>query len=300
MSMEALLTHCNVPYKTHGKNISAGWVNTDCPFCGDGAFHNGYNPDGNYFNCWKCGGHQTEATLMKLTKKNYEAVKTLLFKFRIGLSSNNTLRSSKMSQQIEISKAKLDKYTKLGAPMTRAHRKYLKGRGFNVRQLEEMFGLRGTVRHPKYPSRIIMPVLYEGEEVSWVSRSILANPSVRYVNCPKPDEVISMKEVIYNMDNTSSTAIVTEGPIDAMAIGYGGVATLGVKYTQTQLEALRSYSRIFIWFDPDKSGAKGAEKLASELGHNISVEVLESDMDVADTMKYAPDDLKQLKKDILL
>jgi DNA primase len=223
-----------------------------------------------------------------------------MFRFGIAKSTKKVGERLKRASDVVIDPEKEKNYKKLGVGLTNPYKKYLEGRGLDWRFVSRMFKLRCINYAHKYRSRIIIPVIQNDVEVSWVSRSILDDPSVRYVNCPKADEVISLKETLFNMDNTANTVLVTEGAFDVMAVGHGCVSTLGVKYTPVQLDMLKSYRRVFIWYDPDKSGMRAAEKLASDLGYHVSVEILESDMDLSETNKHYPDEIIKIKRELLL
>ena len=41
-------------YSEEGDNVSEGWVNITCPFCGDDKNHMGINLRSKYFHCWIC------------------------------------------------------------------------------------------------------------------------------------------------------------------------------------------------------------------------------------------------------
>jgi transposase-like protein len=60
---------------SHDTNVNPGWVNVNCPFCHpkDTGHHGGFKLDGEYYNCWKCGGHRLDSTLMRLLRLDYSA-----------------------------------------------------------------------------------------------------------------------------------------------------------------------------------------------------------------------------------
>ena len=44
-----------IAYRSSGDNVTQGWVNIDCPFCGEDNRHLGIHHDGgNSFHCWVC------------------------------------------------------------------------------------------------------------------------------------------------------------------------------------------------------------------------------------------------------
>jgi len=46
--------------------ISQKWINVQCPHCLDKGKHGGFNINGEYYNCFRCGGHDRDYTLRKL------------------------------------------------------------------------------------------------------------------------------------------------------------------------------------------------------------------------------------------
>ena len=83
---------------------------------------------------------------------------------------------------------------------------------------------------------------------------------------------------LFNADklgsNKKNTLILVEGELDAITMYQYGfkdrvVATTsgaGTNWTDEWLDAVEPYSGYFIWYDNDKAGQEGAEKLASKLG----------------------------------
>ena len=51
----SVLRDLNIFFMDHGKNVTKGWVNVNCPFCHDPSWHLGINLSNNKISCWKCG-----------------------------------------------------------------------------------------------------------------------------------------------------------------------------------------------------------------------------------------------------
>ena len=71
MELDKLLREYNIDFASEGhKHCQVGWINMPCPFCksepGHEGLHLGYNLSGEYFYCWRCGGHPTYKVLSKL------------------------------------------------------------------------------------------------------------------------------------------------------------------------------------------------------------------------------------------
>ena len=57
----SLFNDYNIEYE-----VSQKWVNVQCPHCVDKGKHGGFNISGEYYNCFRCGGHDRNYTLRKL------------------------------------------------------------------------------------------------------------------------------------------------------------------------------------------------------------------------------------------
>ena len=52
----SFLEEYNIDYTTSGKNVTSGWVEINCPFCGDDpSYHMGVNLSSGLYHCWICG-----------------------------------------------------------------------------------------------------------------------------------------------------------------------------------------------------------------------------------------------------
>jgi len=52
----SLFENNDIEFYSSGKNNSRGWVELNCPFCGnDPSFHLGVNLSSGIFHCWICG-----------------------------------------------------------------------------------------------------------------------------------------------------------------------------------------------------------------------------------------------------
>lgn len=135
------------------------------------------------------------------------------------------------------------------------------------------YGMR-CVLIGRYAMRVIIPLRYNGEIVSFAARSI-------YDSCPcgsKPCEHKFTKilypqgthkaGMLFNIDRVYAPEVVlVEGPFDAIRLGDRAVATLGAGLSaeQRQLLKAKGFDRVIICYDPDEAGEKGAVRAAREL-----------------------------------
>ena len=124
----------SIPYATHGKNISQGWIGLSCPFCDDHSTHLGFNPDGNYFVCWRCGNHPLIKTFALLLKKSEAETTKLLRDY--GLNVHMPL------QKVQIEKREFKIPTNV-VKLQDYHKNYLIKRGFDPDQLARDFKIQG-------------------------------------------------------------------------------------------------------------------------------------------------------------
>jgi len=204
MSIEQLLNDYNIPTSTSGKNWQTGWIQVNCPFCNDSGFHGGFNIVGNYYNCWKCGGHNLEDIIMELLGIGYYVTKHLILSYH------------QPGEQQAIAKKKTPKAKEIEWPAnchicTGQHGKYLRKRNFDIRKISKDWGIQGTGPIGPYKFRIIIPIYFNGKLVSYQGRDITGRSDLRYKACPIEKEVIHHKHIVYGIDHvTNKKAIIVE------------------------------------------------------------------------------------------
>jgi len=269
MNIIQLLTDYNIDYITEGKNVSPGWINMNCPFCDDPSEHLGYNLTENYFNCWRCGGHlirQTVACLLGVSEKEASIILQHYGEFSTYIPhpepSPKTVTKLVLPSNIE--------------PLQTIHLKYLEKRGFDPGQLIHNWEILGSGPisfledrsenlRIDFKHRIIIPIIWEGRQVSFTSRDVTEKHLLRYISCPERMEIIHHKKILYGNQKTwGMTGICVEGPTDVWRMGLSSFATFGVKYTSQQLRLIsKTFRRVPVLFDPDARNQ--ADKLVAEL-----------------------------------
>lgn len=269
--------------------IRKGWVNIQCPFCGDTDKHLGLQ--NHTATCWRCGKQSI-----------YQVIKKLGGDPSIVLYSGIYTISEYQNNSIVYNKKDLIlpgdiKYNKIA-------KQYIENRNFDIDELIRDYkiqftnadnGLYKSVNGSSinYKFRIMIPIFYNNKLVSWTGRSYV-NDSVRYLSLSIEDEIISHKTILYNECDTRNV-IVVEGLFDAIRIGRGAVCTFGTAYTKSQVLELTKYNRVFILFDNEIVAQKQAESLAVELNMlGVTAEVVSGiDTDPAD---LSIDDVKYLRE----
>lgn len=283
MKFEEALNALGVQQAHEGHHHTrAGWINFDCPFCGRGShkYHMGYNKWAAYVNCWRCGPHKIIDTLVELGMPWRDAREVYH-----GLERDYKYEKPKRGT------LKLPKHEKTLLPR---HIRYLAHRGFDPNRVTRLWDLRGIGINARLPWRILIPIYFRSEIVSWTTRAV--GSGLRYISASAEEESINHKELLYGEDFLSHSVIVHEGPLDVWATGPGAVALCGTSYTTSQLGRLSRYPKRIVCFDSEPDAQKRAKRLCDDLevfpGDTINV-VLESGKDAAEA---DPDELKQLRK----
>ena len=257
-------------YWTEGKNTSPGWVSIACPWCNDHSNHGAINPYGAYFSCWRCGGHSLYETLQLLTGDKY--VKPILEKYGYVTSEMPTQEVVK------------EDFFLPGGKLQKVHKDYIAKRGFDPEFIEREYLVRGTLMDKRYPYRIITPVMYNGDIVSFLGRDFTGKQN-RHKDCPIGASKIHHKKILYDLDNCrKDSVIVVEGAYDKWRMGKDTCATLGTSWTDEQALLLsKRFSTVFILFDHGVESQDKAKKLASHLNLlGVNAEVIKTEYDEPD------------------
>lgn len=266
MKIIDLYTDNGIDFLTEGhKHTRPGWVNVACPFCeGNAGYHLGYEIENNKFYCWRCGWHspvESIAGILNITKK--EAKKVIV-------EYAGIVKYSNISKPI-LEKKKL-KFPSLVSELTKAHKIYLKKRNFNSEILIKKWGIKGTgpiamLDNVSYKHRILIPIYWNNELVTFQTRDITGKSTVKYLACMKEREKIHHKHILYgNQQKWGDIGIIVEGVFDVWALGDNAAATLGIEYTTQQVKAIAAhFKKVFICYDPEPQAIKQAKKLAARL-----------------------------------
>lgn len=270
MDIARLLDDNNVPYTTEHKNIREGWIGLeDCPFCDSrGKYHLGYNLDENYFSCWQCGGHSTPHAISRLLHISYDYAEKLIEDYggtprfvepRIRVGTNSF------------------KYPSGPLEIQKQHIQYLEGRGFDWEYINGIWGIKGTGPVSKlddgegkvlnYSNRILAPIRWRSQYVSFQTRDITDKHMAKYMACPPARERISHKHILYgDLFHAGGRGIIVEGITDVWRLGPDAFATFGVKFTREQILAIASlFKETAVVYDPEKQAQRQADQLVKEL-----------------------------------
>ena len=285
-----VLYNLNVPYTTKGKNLSLGRVGVCCPFCGDTGYHGAFTEHGEIYTCWKCGCHKTIETLIELSGRDYYGVKILIEEYDDQLSLIRTLHKKKSCGENLILP---------GSTLDKPYRDYLIKRKFDPDILIKKYGITAGGPVGEWKFRIIIPIYYEGQLVSWQGRDITGQQELRYKTLSTEKSVVDPKSILYDIDNCKKDYIgVCEGVFDKFRLGDDFVATLGTSMRESQYRLLSIYKKIYIVFDPEETAQLRAKKVAERLSiFGIKVEIVNTELD-HDPGDMTEEEAKNLRKEL--
>ena len=248
-----------VEYRRHGEHhhTTRGWVSSDCPNCSAGfhKFRLGWELGTGRVSCWQCGKTDPVVTLCKLCS----------IQFGQALEYWLAVQKGEYVKTEDAPTGTLRNPIGLG-PLQPQHKRYLTYRGLDPDEVERTWHVQGIGIHAKMPWRLFIPIYDRlGRQVSWTTRSISDKNDRRYVTASVDEEALSLKHVLYGAEHALNTIIVVEGPLDAWAIGPGGVATCGVAFSDQQLGCMIRYPVRVVCFDREPDAQRRATALCREL-----------------------------------
>jgi len=143
-------------------------------------------------------------------------------------------------------------------------------------------------------NRIVFPHFWNGRLIGWQKRAIPSRPGWpgTYSDYPKYRSSLGMpkSETLYHYDQARkyTSVLVVESPMSvAKAVSWGLdniCATFGAKVSDRQIDLLKGFNRVTVWFDSEPAGRAGERKLVQGLYRHTAVDAIipEEDTDLAD------------------
>lgn len=288
LDIQSLLGDIGVSYWTSGKNVTSGWTSVSCPACGDRSNHGAFSPNGKVYSCFRCGKHSLKKILSYYT--SWEEA---------GILISNYSNILNYREQTNIERASRVEWPPPNAvKMPSLHAQYLHKRGYDPQQLRELYDIQCCYHTGDMKYRIVIPVYQNGIVVSYVGRDVTGKASLPYKNLAERNSILPVKETVFNLDSIHKTAIICEGPFDAMRFGTHGVCIWGLQYTATQTKLLASHlERCVICFDSESVAKQKAHELGSELAfQGVDVEILT--IDAADPGELSKKEAEEIKQEL--
>jgi hypothetical protein len=269
------LSDKNISYSETGSQAQKGWISVQCPFCGDAGDHGGFNIRKVHYYCWRCGGHSIPSIIKQfLGLTEWKDVYRIQYEYSTRSTVLDRLRD-------RAEKHGVDRVDVPGDPLQKMHIDYLCQRGYDPQTIMTKYRVRGEGIAGDYKYRIIIPILFEDEIVSFVARDVTGKQKLRYKNCPIDKSVLNPKHVLYNLDNCKEDVIViVEGIFDVWRMGDGYAASLGTDLSPPQIRLLSKYKKIIFLFDNEELAQAKAKKYAYLLS-SMGIEVVIANTETA-------------------
>jgi len=282
-----------VDYNTAGsRNVSVGWIGLSCPFCGDRSTHLGVNLESKMFSCFRCGKKGSSISLVQaLDNCSFHKAKAVVDQF-----ITRDFSSYKRKERIHASATKLPSNT--SENFLPVHDKFISSRRYDREFLQRKYDILAVgPTCDDWKFRIIIPVYYNHELVTYVGRDCTGKLEVPYKNCPQEQCILQAKHTLYNLDSIQDEVILVEGILDAWRIGTKAVATFGTQVTDEQIALLarKQIKKAFVLFDSDASDK--ADKLAHSISSVVpSVDVIT--LSDGDPDSLTEDEVWELKREL--
>jgi len=252
------------------KNVTQGWVNINCPFCGgaDPSWHLGihYEKD-NHFNCWICN---ESGDIIELIQE-LESVGFQVALNRLEQYQGEVKREEKPGREYRTILPEYFEYIERGkepAPV----KYYLKLRGFDL-SICQQYNL-GWVPFGEYQMRLIVPVYAKrvgnlrAEIVSFQAMDVTGQAETKYLDCPPGRAEIENKHNLYGVDSIGEQVILVEGVTDKWRLGRDAVALFTKNWTRQQVNLLyerarRKTVKVLLDLDAIRDGKRLAKELSS-------------------------------------
>jgi hypothetical protein len=155
-------------------------------------------------------------------------------------------------------------------------RKYLEGRNFDPDLLIQKYQIQctgpvsslGKLKNKiNFRNRILIPIIWNGQVVSFQTRDFTKRHKLKYIVCPEEREIMLHKNILYgNQSKWGDVGIGVEGVTDVWRLGDMSCATFGIKYKSTQVRVIaKQFKRFAVVFDDEPQAVVQAKKLVGDL-----------------------------------
>jgi hypothetical protein len=232
---------------------------------------------------------------MKLLNVDFHALQDIKRNYGI-----RTYSKKEPTPKLTLHKFKMPPHDEL----QKQHKAYLKKRGFDPDYIAQYWQVKGTgvvsmLDGANFKHRILAPIDWQGQTVSWQTRDITNKATNKYITCSKEREIIHHKHILYGKtEKWKDVGFLVEGITDVWRLGPLAFATFGIKYKPAQLRIIaKQFRRVFILFDNDPQAVIQAAKIKADLlFRNVEAIVIPMESDPA-SMKQT--DANNLIKDLL-
>lgn len=267
MSLHDVLRELGIREAPEGHHHGTrGRIQIDCPYCSrdERRWRMGLHETRLTASCWVCGRHRLVDTLAEASGSTWRAVKACFI--AEGLEVAPQVRETRTGRLVLPSGL---------CKLQSAHKEYLRGRGFNPKELVRRWEIQGIGIASRLSWRIFIPVFLDKRIVSWTTRAITDKVRKRYHSAAEEEESYPGKFLLYGEQYAGLGITIHEGPTDVWAVGPGAVGVLGLEITAQQIARMAKYPLRAVCFDNEPEAQRRAEALCRELSmhpgetHNV-------------------------------
>jgi hypothetical protein len=284
------------------KQASKGWISFNAPCCGhrgetpDKRSRGGLlpTPDGGFsyhcFNCnyktgWRPGYHLSYRVrnLMGWMGMPEDQIQVLAFEAMRNVDQE-VIQQEFKQRTANFKPVELPDHAPLAELVAQgAHKldtdlnsvvEFVKSRGFDLTDYNWQWS---PTKEHSMSKRVIIPYTWQGKTIGYTARSSSPASKIKYFNQVDSDYVFNVDAQTRNRQ----FVIVTEGPLDAVAVG--GVAVLTNEVNENKAEIIESLGKqVIVVPDQDKSGKRLLDQ-AVQYGWSVSFPQWQTDIkDCAD------------------
>jgi hypothetical protein len=262
----------DIPKWISGKNVTAGWVEIQCPFCADHSHHCGVDPRTELFSCWICHrkGHLIDL-LIALTGLSFTQCNDAVSKLSVSFAE---VQEEEVKVDIAgtvpvVLPERFELVT--GSTNFSLLNDYLKRR--NISKDVLISARCGVCRSGEYMNRLVIPVFYQEELVSFQAADLSGFARLGYRSAPL--SMGRINDFLYNYDKikVGGRMIVTEGVLDAWRVGTEAVCSFTSNLTKTQIKLIKEkeLNELYFCFDTELASYYKSRELAKEFEAYIPV-----------------------------
>jgi hypothetical protein len=219
--------------------------------------------EGNAAYCWRCGRHSVVSTIAKLLKISEGKAYHIMQQYGGRAPRKASIKP------IGIKKLKYPSNTETLLPQ---HAKYLSSRGFDPEKIATEWGLLSLgpiclLDGIQYGHRILAPIFWNENVVSFQTRDVTGKAQLKYLTCPINREIKHHKHILYGrQEKWTRRGICVEGITDVWRFGPAAFATFGIEFTREQVREIKNhFDEVFVIFDDEPQAVRQALKMVAEL-----------------------------------
>ena len=296
-----IFKYFDIEYWTDGKNVTVGWINIQCPFCDDHSNHMGVDRCKLTFNCWRCRQHGYFTYLVARAAGTTEKhVEGLLGNSAIGFKKDavqqieDILAEPVAEEEGEPKKPYFPEYAEIIDERTDSPllEYYMKRRNISLQTLMQHYCL--ICECGSHKMRIIIPVLWEGEVVSWQAADMTGQAVLKYRTAPGPKLNQYLYE--YYKIQLGSTIYLVEGVLVHWRMEHDVLCHFGTSITPRQRRLIVDKQPEEVLFAWDGEAYEYAVKAANEVAPYLPRVGILRLLDGRDPDNYGRDSVLALKE----